>query len=278
MSWATFDDLVDADAAYGFDVPFLGAPTGAITAAGANSGGVAVHVLPTLLGTTLWSTVKGVNLQSGFDATKDLRCLHLKNGSVRQLTFWLCRLNKIGVVDFTNTGQRLTHDACTYPLTRTRGRVSRNVFGFPLLHVTTATSTTAPIISSIGYKNQDGASVTGTQSFTLPATNTLVGTGLLLSLEDGDGGVQDITAVNVGTASSAGVADLYMAEPMLQSSVVVVGHVSQADMVRGSRFGPPCVSPATPTAGSLTSELAAIALGGQLTNTANLMARMVEQR
>lgn len=277
MTWATADDVLKADRQRGVTVPMNGAATGNLTSASVNSGGMSMNVLFNNFGTTLWSSLKGFPLPPAVTDQQDWRALWLKNASTRAGAYWAALLYKIGDVNLAASGQQLTHHAAGFPITRSMAAGNTEVRGFPLILTTTATSTTAPVIGNIKYRNGDGNIVTGTQSFTYPATNTVVGSSYLLSLEDEDESIQDITEVNIATPSSAGSAAVYLAEPILPASVFMAGSVSQADALRGARFGLPRINPATPASGTLDWQLALMCCGVASTNTGTALLRIVPQ-
>lgn len=83
------------------------------------------------------------------------------------------------------------------------------------LEVTTATTTTAPIITLNSYTDtDDNAGQTGA-AVTFPATATNVNTFVQLSLASGDVGLKAVSTINVGTASSAGVVNLVLLKPLV---------------------------------------------------------------
>ena len=277
MPWTTFDDVIKADRKRGVTLPLHGNATGNLTAAGVNSGGLSIIPLFGAAGTTLWSTFKGFPLPPGVDASTDWRALWAKNGSTRIGGYWVALFYKIGTVDLTSTGQKLVHHSAGFPITRSLAYGTQAVRGFPVIITTAATSTTAPVIGNIKYVNGDGNVVTGTQSFTYPATNTVLGSSFLLSLEDEDESIQDITEVNVTTASAAGNASVWLAEPVLPSSVMVAGSISQSDALRGSRFGLPRINPAAPASGSLEWVCGLLSTGGAAASTGTALLRVVPQ-
>lgn len=275
MTWTSTQDIIDAERDNGILDLLLGVATGAMTSSTVNSGGVTCGIMANASGTTLWSTVKGFPVLSDIAPTRDVRVTSLRNASVREITNWLCRVYKIGTFDPTSTGQRLTHHSATFPVSRSGA--PKPVRGFPLLLITTTLATPAFIISSIGYVNQDGVPVTGTKSFTAPATNAAIGTGMLFELEDDDCAIQDITAINVGTAGSAGACSVYLVEPILMVSQLLTGHTTEGDAIRGQRFVPPPLQPAVAAAGSAESELLLFFAGSGSTNTGVTMVKAVEQ-
>jgi hypothetical protein len=84
------------------------------------------------------------------------------------------------------------------------------------LEVTTATNTTAPVVSMNSYTDQDGngTSAGGTITFPAAATNidTMVGP---LPLASGDSGVRSVETINVATAAaSTGTCNLVILRPL----------------------------------------------------------------
>lgn len=277
MTWTTFDDVIKADRQRGVTLPLHGTASGSLTGASVNSGGLSIIPLFGAAGTTLWSTFKGFPLPPGVDANSDWRAFWAKNGSTRVGGYWVTLFYKIGTVDLTSTGQKLVHHSAGFPITRSMAYGTQEVRGFPVIITTAATSTTAPIIGNIKYRNGDGNIVTGTQSFTYPATNTVLGSSYLLSLEDEDESIQDITEVNVTTASATGSASVWLAEPVLPTSVIIAGSITQSDALRGSRFGLPRINPAAPASGSLDWVCGLLSTGSAATSTGTALLRVLPQ-
>ena len=277
MTWATVEDVLNADRESGTTMLLNGVATGNLTSASVNSGGLSVAFLPNNIGSTLWSAIKGFQFPDGIDSSSDWRALWAKNASTRVGAYWIALAHKIGDVNLSATGQQLTHASTGFPLSRTMAEGPVAVRGFPAMLITTATSTTAPVIGNIKYVNQDGITVTCAQSFTFPATNTLAGSSYLLSIEDADSSVQDILEVNVTTAAAAGAASLYLIEPVLPASVFVAGMVSQSDGLRGARFGLPRINPPAPASGVLDTIPVLMCAGVVSTNTGTAQLRIVKQ-
>lgn len=275
MTWLTFDDALDEDSDHGVSVPWT------ITSSSATSATASSGYLTSKLGvsslSTLWTTIYGAPVPSGFsDPDSDLRLTHMKLAGSRGGTIWVVWAHKVGTVTFNGTGNRFTHDACTFPLTRSKPWGTRVVAGWPLVSLTTATATTAPVIGSWKYNNQAGVTVTNSDTFTFPNATTAAGTGLMLHLEPGDL-VTDITEINVTTAASAGAGTVYLLEPIAQVSQIVSGHVTQADMLRGSRFCPPKAVPPAPTSGTLDTMMLAWIVGTSASWSARIQFRFVKQ-
>lgn len=90
------------------------------------------------------------------------------------------------------------------------------------IEVTTATNTTAPIVSMNSYTNSDGTSGRAGGSLTFPATATNIGWCAPLPLAAGDKGVQAINTINVATAAaSTGTANVFLMRPIARVSVPV---------------------------------------------------------
>ena len=277
MTWASSDDVLKADRKRGVTLPMNGTATGNLTGATVNSGGLSVMALFNNLGTTLWSTFKGFQFPDAINDASDWRAFWLKNGSTRAASYWVSLFYKIGTVDLTGTGQKLVHHSAGFPLTRTMAYGAQEVRGFPMILTTTALSTTAAVIGNIKYRNGDGNLVTGTQSFTYAATNAVAGSAYLLSLEDEDESIQDITEVNVTTASATGSASIWLVEPILPASVFVAGAIHQSDGLRGARFGLPRINPAAPASGVLEWVPGLFAAGTASTNVGTALLRVVPQ-
>lgn len=84
------------------------------------------------------------------------------------------------------------------------------------LEVTTATSTTAPVVNMSSYTDQDGNTANSGGNYTFPAaaTNTecLLGP---LPLAAGDVGLRSLETLNVGTAGASGVVNVVLLRPLL---------------------------------------------------------------
>lgn len=187
--------------------------SGVLTGGTASSGFFVYGFSPSLVGTTLPGTVVGF-----IKPVVATRLMGLIQGNTTNTTAgWLVWLYKVGTVDLTATGDRLTHSAATFPVRRTLfGAADQPLSLLPMLRVTTAITTTTPVIrlrtaaGGTGYVNQAGTSVVGTRSMTLPLATA--GTVYVPVVEKGDAAVRDVTAVEVTTAAAAGAADLWLAE------------------------------------------------------------------
>lgn len=121
------------------------------------------------------------------------------------------RLGHIGAISLASTGNK----------TVTSSALPRSMATNDLLNVecwvelTTATTTTAPIISLNSYTNEAGTN--GPQaggSLTFPATATNVRWMGKLPLQAGDKAVQAISTINVATAGATGVANVILLRPL----------------------------------------------------------------
>ena len=171
-------------------------------------------------------------------------------------------LYKIGTVDLTATGNQLTHDAATFPVVRTQLNAASQPVGLiPVVLITTATATTAPVFrlrtlaGAAGYVDQDGNSIVGTKTMTMPAAATAAGSGYIIRLEDGDSAVRDITNVEVTTAGTAGAATIYGLEILSKYPTNRQNYIPATSngLFRGIEL--PDLRPATATSGTVTAEL-----------------------
>jgi hypothetical protein len=188
-------------------------------------------------------------------------------GNQAAISGWLARFYQMGTIDFTATGDRFTADAAvTYPLTRTiYGVAGQAISLYPVIYITTATTGTAPqfqlntAAAGAGYVDQDGNSTVGTKTFTFPSATTAIQSTYLLRLEEGDGGVQSISAVQCTVKGTAGVGTIYGVELLCPCSNLNSGSVSFYDAVYGA-LNMVDLNPAVPTAGTLTTFLGFLAL------------------
>ena len=183
--------------------------SGGVTSAAAASGSIAGGLHWNALGTTLHSALVGFIMPPGAASN---RLVGVTVQSTRSIGINIVNLYQVGTLNLATSSGEFTHDAATFPILRTKmGQASQPLALTPYLYVTTATATTA-VVLTIDYVNQDGGSVTGTVTLTLPATTTAAGTLLRIPIEIGDSGVRDITAINITTPASAGAATIFLAE------------------------------------------------------------------
>jgi hypothetical protein len=95
------------------------------------------------------------------------------------------------------------------------------------LEVTTATTTTAPIVSMNSYTDQSGNTGSVGGSVTFPATATNVDTLIPLPLASGDYGVRACSTINVATAAAAGVANFVLTKEIARLPLEDAAALSQ---------------------------------------------------
>lgn len=83
------------------------------------------------------------------------------------------------------------------------------------LEVTTATTTTAPVVSINSYTNEGGTGGRSGANITFPAAATDQRTMVKLPLQAGDKGVRSCSTINVNTAASAGVVNFLLIRPLV---------------------------------------------------------------
>lgn len=191
------------------NMPFKPVTTGTGTNAVAASGFISGLLLWNQIGTTLHSTLVPPVEPTG---ASNERLVGYNVIAARASGFEMVNLYKVGTLNLATTSGEFTHDAATFPILRTKmGQASQPINLTPLLYITTSTTVT-PVQLTYDYVNQDGNSVTGTITFTLPAAATSAGALFRLPLEVGDSGVRDITDIKISVAASAGAANVYLAE------------------------------------------------------------------
>ena len=245
----------------GFSHFFYGKSNAGVTAANANSGSITLEPFPGNISTYM-STLYGLPLPAGLPNELFITSLSFSAANVRFGGF-LARFYLMGTVDFTATGDRFTADAnVTYPLTRkVYGAATQTISLTPVIALTTAmTGTAAQFIvktaaAGTGYVNQAGSNVVGTKTFIYPSATTALQSTYIIRLEEGDSAVQSIAAINVTTASTAGVGAVYGVEylcPGANTQSYAGGSI--IDTVSGCLLMTD-LAPAVPTAGTLTSYL-----------------------
>lgn len=112
------------------------------------------------------------------------------------------------------------------------------------LEVTTATATTAPIVTLNSYTDNDGNTGQTGAAETFPAAVTNVNSFIPLSLAAGDVGVRAVSTFNVGTAASAGICNLVLLKPL--ATIPVAGNAGAIiDFVTGIPIQPQIFDGAT---------------------------------
>ena len=194
----------------GFSSNFSTASAGTTTGAAAASGHMSFRLNFNFIGTTLPTTLVGFQLTPSPPSSLLHIVSHLSMDQTTGSGACLVMMYLIGTLNLAATGDQFTHDSTWTELGRTQfGVANQPLTLFPMLYVTDATDTTAPIFrlrtnaGASGYVNQNGTGVIGTKSFTFPSTTTTINSAFMLLLEDGDSGVRDITNVLIDTATSA---------------------------------------------------------------------------
>lgn len=117
------------------------------------------------------------------------------------------RLVAVSGLSVASTGNK-TVSSTTLP------RYTTGVGVQPWLEVTTAFTTTVPIITLNSYTNQAGATGhTGTATVA-PSSTTKIGDMFPLTVAAGDTGIQAVSTISVGTAASAGAVNLVLLKPL----------------------------------------------------------------
>ena len=236
--------------------------TSGITSAAFSSGSITIQPTWNVFGTTYMSTLVSLPIPAGLSNELFLNYFGVCGNGANEGGF-LVRAYLMGTVDFTATGDRFTADASvTYPLTRkVYGAATQTINLVPMISVSTATATTAPqfilktAAGGTGYVNQSGGNVVGTKTFIFPAAATALLSSFILRLEEGDSAVQSIAAINVTTAGTAGVAQVYGLEYLAPgANPLATANGSIVDTVSGCLLMTD-LKPALPTAGTLTSYL-----------------------
>lgn len=248
----------------GVAIPAASAGSISATAAVAASGHFSVQIKPNTVGTTLPGTLVSYPVASPTsDVLLTFATVAGSFASARMCSIaWIYR---IGTLTLSATGDRFTHDAATFPLTRTIMGVTTSVQLVPIVQLTTATATTAPVFrlrtvaGGAGYVSQDGSSVVGTKTMTMPAAATANGSCFMFRLEDGDSAVTDISNIEVTTAGSAGAATIWGVEYLSDITHAVPGYHMSSDSLFGG-LDPMSLKPAVATSGTATAYLSTVDL------------------
>lgn len=251
----------------GYTFPCSTIDPGVTTGATAASGFHTVQIVMSDLGTTYPGTLIGLQLPASPPQSLFAN-LALGVGPDTARGAFLARIYQIGTVNLAATGNQFTHDSATFPVLRTQfGVASQAITLIPILYITTATATTAPIFlvrnatgPAAGYTNQGGSTITGTKTMTMPSTATAAQSGFVIRLENGDTGMRDISNIDVTTAGSAGAGTIFGAELLLPLGQPSSINAVIADALFGG-LRPLDLVPAVPTAGTLTSYLCFLTVG-----------------
>lgn len=233
-----------------------GSGTANATGAAVNSGGMTI-TMSAALGSSFPSSLVG--LAESATNTDMMHLMGFMSPSSTARGSAIVRLYKLGELNLAATGNQFTHHSATYPVRRKLLGVSNsNVRLIPLIQITTATATTAPVIrlrtvaGGAGYKNQANVSVVGNVDFTFPSATTAVNSVFRLRLNVGDYAVTDINHIQVVTAASAGTATVWGMEmhfPVQSSSFAP----TMFDSFFGSLLLPIDTNPAAPVSGTAES-------------------------
>lgn len=242
---------------------------GGVSAAAAASNSIIPCIMYNALGTTFsspFSTTQTLPITPGLT---NARLINWHAGGSRVGVYTIAIAYNIGTLDLTSsTGNRLTHSAGTFPVTRTRmGSASQPVvFDFVMVQVTTTLATAAPVLTMASYVNQAGATISGTKTMTFPSVTTAFQSCFILEVEDGDSGVQDVTSVTLTSAASAGAATLWGIEIIDVINEVSITTNANRDTVRN---GIACdyINPGAATSGTIASSLVLLTLGVSSTAT-----------
>lgn len=276
----TFTDITIPASSFvqgkGYAFPYIGTANANGTATNALGGGLNGAITGLAVGSTLPATIQGY---PNTGATNVKMMTHVIGNSTIS-GGWLVWLYLAGTLDLTATGDKFTAAAgITFPLLRTNAfGASQNVVCRPLLHVTTALTTTAAVVTmknagaTTGYKNQANATVVGTRSLTFPSATTAINTALTPFLEDTDSGVTAIQSINVGTAAATGACNVYLVEYIAPMNTYVLAKTMVHDSIsRGLNLGPIASNPAVATGGTVTSYLTYLMADSSLRIPYNLL-------
>lgn len=162
-------------------------------------------------GTAYESTVGGIVLPDTSPLRKFVTFISIRsdNTQARHIGLW-DRLVGVSGIAVNSTGNKTINSTA---LTRYTDGAGVQVF----LEITTAGTTTAPIISMNSYTNQAGTATRAGATITFPAVNsvanTLVGP---MPLQAGDTGVRSVETLNVATAGGgSGVVNVILVKPLV---------------------------------------------------------------
>ena len=116
------------------------------TAGAAASGFFTVQLRPNSIGTTLPSTLRSYSSPTCSEEMYAMLSCYGISSTSATMGSYLAIAYKIGTLDMTATGDKFTHDAATFPILRTKfGAASQPINLIPVVFITTATATTAPV-------------------------------------------------------------------------------------------------------------------------------------
>lgn len=234
------------------------------TAGAAASGFFGLQIRANFIGTSYPSTLISYPLPpspaSNFYAMHHAVSMNSTTVTMHALAW----LYKMGTLNLSATGDQFSHDAATFPILRTvLGASSTAINLIPIVQITTAAATTAPVFrlrtagGASGYVNQDGTSVVGTKTMTMPSATVAINSSYIFRLEEGDCATRDISAIEVTTAGTAGAATIWGAEIISWAP----SHASAGPFAHDHVFGglsPVDLKPGVATSGTATAQLATL--------------------
>ncbi len=259
MAIATRDDIFK-NIARGKGVLNLGRTIGhsaSTTAAAAASGFLSVGINWNLQGTAVPSTPVTFGNPPATDEL--LLMQHGQYAGSGSRAGYLALIYRFGTLALNATGDQFTHDSTFTSLHRTRYGMTEDVELVPIVYITTATTTSAPVFrlrtvaGGAGYTNQVSGAKVGTKTMTMPAAATTINSAFVIRLEDGDTSVRNISNIEVTNAGNAGAAIVVGAEllcPIQQFS----GELGYKDNLFGG-LSLPDLMPAVPDAGEVIAWL-----------------------
>jgi len=125
------------------------------------------------------------------------------------------RLYGVSSVAITSTGNRALNNG-----TVSLARYASGEGVIPVLEVTTAGTTTIPVVTLESYVDQAGNTEVGAPSLTFPTATAGIATMFFLPLAAGDNGCRSITTLNVVTADAAMVCNALLIKPLAFLPVV----------------------------------------------------------
>lgn len=152
------------------------------------------------------------------DRSADLRFL-LSFGAVANQNCTLMlydRLTGVSGLSFATTGSKTVNSGA---VDRYSGTAA--ILNEAWVEVTTATTTTAPIVNLNSYTSADGTTAQTGGSVTFPAVATDIGSMIQLPLNASKQGIRSIEAgINVGTAGATGIVNAIIIKPLARIPLV----------------------------------------------------------
>lgn len=135
------------------------------------------------------------------------------------------RLVGVGGISLSATGDKTISSAA---LTR----YTDGIGVLPYLEISTATTTTAPVVTLNSYTDPDGNTGQTGAAVTFPAAATVLNALIPLSLAAGDLGIKAASTLNVGTAAAAGVANFILIKPLCYVPIIGSSSMSRGFAVQ----------------------------------------------